>query len=130
MPTNLASLWTGRVLTALAALFWLMDGGIKLVPIDPVIVTLQGLGFQATPGLARGLGLLQLACLLLYLVPRTATIGAIALSAFLGGAIAVNLRAGNPWLTHTLFGVYVGVVTWAGLLLRDRRARQLLFGAR
>jgi hypothetical protein len=127
MPSP-ARLWTGRILTTLAVLFWLMDGAIKLPPIDPVISTLQGLGFNATPELARGLGVLQLACLGLYLLPRTSVIGAIALSAFLGGAIAVNLRVGNPWFSHTLFGVYVGIVTWAGLLLRNRRAWELLFG--
>ncbi|KJV35705.1 DoxX family protein [Luteibacter yeojuensis] len=126
MPSP-ARLWTGRILTALAVLFWLMDGAIKLPPIEPVITTLQGLGFTATPALARGLGVLQLACLALYLLPRTSVIGAIALSAFLGGAIAVNLRVGNPWFTHTLFGVYVGLVTWAGLLLRKPRACELLF---
>jgi hypothetical protein len=125
---NTPSLWTGRVLTGLAILFWLMDGGIKLIPIPAVMQTLEGLGFHMSIGLARGLGVLQLACLALYIVPRTSLVGAILLTGFLGGAIAVNLRAETPLFSHILFGVYVGLVTWAGLLLRHGDARRLLFG--
>jgi hypothetical protein len=127
MLNSKAAIWTGRVLTALAVVFWTLDGVIKLGPMKEVTDTLNGLGFHATPELARGLGLLQLGCLVLYLFPRTAIVGAILLTGYLGGAIAVNLRVENPLFSHVLFGAYVGLVTWAGLLLRDERARSLLF---
>lgn len=122
-----ASVWIGRVLTGLAIAFWLLDGAIKLAPITPVIENLHGLGFQATEGLARGLGVLQLACLALYVVPRTSLLGAVLLTGYLGGAIAIQVRADNPLFSHILFGTYVGLITWAGLLLRDRQARAALF---
>ncbi len=122
--------WSGHILTGLAKLFWLMDGAIKLPPIKPVIDNLHGLGFGITDALARGLGILQLACLALYGVPRTSLLGAILLTGYLGGAIAIQVRADNPLFTHILFGCYVGIITWAGLLLRDRQVCIALFGAR
>lgn len=126
MSNSTISLWTGRVLTGVAIVFWTLDGVIKLSPLQPVLDTLRGLGFVTTPTLARGLGVLQLACLVAYIVPRTSIVGAILLTGYLGGAIAVNLRADNPLFTHILFGAYVGIVTWAGLLLRSERARAIL----
>ena len=127
MLNSKAAIWAGRVLTVLAIIFWTLDGVIKLGPMKQVIDTLGGLGFHASPELARGLGLLQLGCLVLYVFPRTSIAGAILLTGYLGGAIAVNLRAENPLFSHVLFGAYVGLVTWGGLLLRDERARSLLF---
>jgi len=124
-----ALIWSGRMFTGLAILFWVMDGAIKLPPIKPVIDNLHGLGFGITDALARGLGLLQLACLALYVIPRTSLLGAILLTGYLGGAIAIQIRADNPLFTHILFGCYVGIITWVGLLLRDRQARIALFGA-
>lgn len=126
MLNSKAAIWTGRVLTVLAIVFWTLDGVIKLGPLKEVTDTLHGLGFNATPELARGLGLLQLACLVLYILPRTSIAGAILLTGYLGGAIAVNLRVENPLFSHVLFGAYVGLITWGGLLLRDERARAFL----
>ena len=115
-----AGRWTGRALSGLVIVFLVLDSVIKLVPIQPVIDTLQVLGFAPTPTLARGLGVLLLACTLLYAIPRTAWLGAILLTGYLGGAIAIHLRADSPVFTHLLFGAYVGLMLWAGLLLRDR----------
>ena len=118
--------WTGRALSGLVIAFLGMDAVIKLVPIQPVIDTMRTLGFQATPTLARGLGVLLLACTLLYAIPRTALLGAVLLTGYLGGAIAIHLRADSPLFTHVLFGAYLGLMLWAGLLLRDRQALALL----
>jgi hypothetical protein len=114
----------GWLVTALAALFLSFDGVIKLILIDPVIESMAELGF-ASAGLARGIGLLELACLVLYLVPRTAVLGAVLLTGFLGGAVAIHVRIDDPLFSHTLFPVYVGVLFWLGLWLRDRRVRGL-----
>jgi hypothetical protein len=122
-------LWAGRVISGLAIAFLLLDAGMKLVPLKPVIDAMQGLGFSGGDSLARGLGLLLLACTLLYAVPSTAPLGALLLTGYLGGAIAVQLRAGNPWFTHVLFGGYIGLALWAGLLLRSMPARSLLLPA-
>jgi len=122
-----AVLWTGRILSGLAVAFLVMDAGMKLVPIKPVIDAMQELGFNGGDALARGLGVLLLACTLLYAFPRTAPLGALLLTGYLGGAMAVQLRAGNPWFSHILFGGYIGLMLWAGLLLRSSELRGLLF---
>ena len=122
-----AIIWVGRILSGLVIAFLVFDGAIKLVPIQPVIDTMQGLGFNATPALARGLGILCLVCTLLYAIPKTSLLGALLLTGYLGGAIAINLRAGTPLFSHTLFSVYVGIFLWAGLLIRNSQIRSLLF---
>jgi hypothetical protein len=127
-PRFPASVWTGSLLSGLVIAFLVLDGAIKLVPIQPVFDTLQALGFSASTSLARGLGVLLLACTALYAVPRTSLLGAVLLTGYLGGAIAIQIRAGNPTFTHVLFGAYVGVVLWAGLIIRNGRVRSLLFG--
>lgn len=118
--------WTGRVLTGLLVLFLLMDGGIKLVPIRPVTDTLAAIGWPSDDATARGLGVLLIAATVLHLVPRTALLGAILLTGYLGGAVATHARIGSPLFTHTLFGVYLGLVLWAGYWLREPRLRGLL----
>ena len=123
-PTNpKGALWTGRVLSALPILFLLFDGAIKLVKIQPVIDSMAALGY---PDVARALGVLELACTILYAIPRTALLGAILLTGLLGGAIATHLRVQDPWLTHTLFSLYLAAPLWLGLWLRDASLRQLL----
>ncbi|MGA0612060.1 DoxX family protein [Caldimonas sp. KR1-144] len=119
-------LWTGRVLSGLAIAFLLLDAAMKLVPLKPVIDAMQGLGFAGGVSLARGLGALLLACTLLYALPRTAPLGALLLTGYLGGAMAVQLRAGNPLFSHVLFGAYIGLALWAGLLLRSAPLRSML----
>jgi hypothetical protein len=120
-----AHIWAGRVLSGLVIAFLLFDGAMKLVPIAPVTDALTQMGYSADPNLARGLGILLLVCTLLYAVPRTAMLGAILLTGYLGGAIASHLRTGDPVFTHMLFGAYLGLMIWGGLYLRDGRARAL-----
>ena len=117
-------LWAGRIISGLLVAFLLFDGAIKLVPLDVVITTSQELGIPAH--LARTLGVLTLVCTLLYAFPRTAVLGAILLTGYIGGAIYVHVRAGSPMFSHTLFGVYLGLLAWGGLWLRDARLRALI----
>ena len=127
MPvTSKGMLWSGRIMSGLLVAFLLLDGAIKLVPIAPVNDTLQQLGFTVTPELARGLGILTLACAILYAIPRTSILGAIVLTGYLGGAMAVQLRAQNPLFSHLLFGFYLGLLAWGGLYLRDARLREMI----
>lgn len=116
--------WAGRILSAVVVVFLVFDGGIKLVPLAPVIEAMAQLGYPA--GLERVLGVLTLACAALYAVPRTSVVGAILLTGLLGGAIASHLRVGSPVFTHLLFGAYLGLMAWGGLLLRDKRLRGLV----
>ena len=107
-----------------------MDAGMKLAAVPPVMDSFRELGFVSSVPLARGLGGLLLLCTALYAFPKTAAWGAILLTGFLGGTMAIHVRAGNPLLSHVLFGAYLGVMLWAGLLLRDRVLRAALFGQR
>lgn len=116
---------TGIGLTVLAALFWTMDAGMKLASLPQVAETMGPLGWPTDRGTILTLGLIQAASLVLYLIPRTSLLGAVLLTGYLGGAIATHLRVGSPLPSHTLFGVYVGLVTWAGLWLRDAALRRL-----
>lgn len=118
-------IWAGRILSAVVILFLTFDGTIKLVPIAAVTETLAQMGYPASAGLARGLGVLLLLCTLLYAIPRTSLLGAVLLTGYLGGAIASHLRIGSPVFGHLLFGAYLGLMLWGGLYLRDRRARAL-----
>lgn len=120
--------WTGFSMSALVVLFLFMDAGMKLAAVQPVLEAGQQIGFPGA-AMARKLGALLLACTLLYVWPRTSLLGAILVTAFLGGAVATHVRLGNPLFTHVLFGVYVGVLMWAGLVLRDPRLRALLTGS-
>jgi DoxX-like family len=115
----------GLVLTVLAVLFLLMDAVTKLLALPNVLTTTALLGYPGTPDFARFLGVVLLVCTLLYAWPRTAPLGAILLTAYLGGAIASHVRVGSPLFTHILFGVYVALLVWGGLFLRDRRTRDL-----
>jgi hypothetical protein len=122
LVTNRAR-WAGRILTALPVLFMLFDSAIKFSGIDAVAEAHQRLGIPER--FAGLIGAIELACLVLYLVPRTALLGAVLLTGFLGGAVAIHLRIGDPLFSHTLFPIYVGTLFWAGLYLRDARARAL-----
>ncbi len=125
------ALWTGRILSGLVILFMVFDSGIKLVPLDIVIQTCAELGLPTTTGFARGLGILGLVCTILYALPHTSVFGAILLTGYMGGAIATQVRVGNPLFSHLLFGVYLGLFIWGGLFLRDPRVRALIpFSAR
>ncbi len=121
--TSRGMLWAGRILSGLVVLFLIFDGAIKLAPLPIVTETMQQLGYPATVGLARSLGVLLLICTALYVWPRTALLGAVLLTGYLGGAIATHVRIGNPLFSHTLFGVYLGLLIWGGLYLRDAEIR-------
>ena len=120
------ALWTGRVLSAIAIVFLVFDGAVKLVPIQPVTDSLRELGYPATDSFARFLGIVTLVCTALYAWPRTTLLGAVLLTGLMGGAIASHLRLGDPLFTHTLFGVYLGLLFWIGLWLRDERVRRVM----
>jgi hypothetical protein len=127
MYLNESTKWRiGYVLSGLVIAFMLFDGSIKLVPMDMVISASAELGYPATPAMARELGIIGLICAVLYAVPRTSILGAVLLTGYLGGAIASQIRVGNPLFTHVLFGVYLGIFTWGGLYLRDPRVRALI----
>lgn len=116
--------WAGLIVSGLVVAFLLFDAVIKLIPLDVVTQTMAQLGYPA--GLARTLGVLTLICTILYVLPQTSVLGAILLTAYLGGAVATHVRIGNPLFSHALFGVYLGVMIWGGLFLRDRRLRDLI----
>jgi DoxX-like family len=121
-----AALWTGRVLSGLVILFLTVDGVIKLVPIQPVIDSLRELGYPTSVSFARFIGLVTLVGTALYAWPRTSLLGAVLLTGLMGGAIATHLRLDHPLFSHTLFGVYLGLLLWAGLWLRDEQLRRVL----
>lgn len=122
---NKTTNWIGYALSGLFILFMIFDSAIKLPPLDVVTQTLTELGYPASPGLARGLGLLALICTALYAYPRTSVLGAVLMTGYLGGAIATHLRIGSPIFSHLLFSVYMGLFMWGGLYLRDERLRAL-----
>jgi hypothetical protein len=114
----------GWTMTALVGAFLAFDASIKLLVIRPVVDAFHQIGFPIS--LARGMGMLEVLILVLYLAPRTAMLGAVLLTGLLGGAVASHLRLLDPWVSHILFGVYIGAIAWGGLYLRDERLRQLL----
>ncbi|SDO52462.1 DoxX family protein [Phyllobacterium sp. OV277] len=120
------ALWGGWILSGLVIAFLIFDFGIKLVPFDIVLKSLAELGYPDTAAMGRGLGILLMICTVLYAIPRTSILGAILLTGYLGGAIATQLRVGNPLFSHLLFGVYLGLMVWGGLYLRDPRVRALI----
>jgi hypothetical protein len=119
-----AGLWGARILTAVPVLFLLFDGVIKLIRIPAVTETFQQLGWPVS--LAVPIGILELACLIVFVIPPTAVLGALLLTAYLGGAVATHVRIGSPLVSHTLFPVYIGLFIWGALFLRDDRVRALI----
>jgi hypothetical protein len=119
--------WAGRVMNGVVVAFLLVDGAVKVLDLAVVGETLNQLGYPAS--LARGLGVLTLLIAVLYAFPRTAFLGAVLLTGLLGGAMATHLRVGSPLFTHLLFGLYIGVLAWAGLWLRDPRLRAVTWSA-
>jgi len=116
---------TGWILSWLAILFLVMDSTMKLLALPVVLDAGAALGL-AGARMARALGAILMICTILYAAPRTAVLGAILLTGFLGGAVATHVRAGDPLFSHVLFGVYLGVVVWAGIYLRDVNLRMLV----
>jgi len=116
-------LWIGRGLSALFVLFMVGDTAIKLLQLGVVSDALKELGYA--PELGLPIGILQAVLLILYLVTRTSVLGAVLFTGLFGGAFAAHLRTNSPFFTHDMFGVYLGVLAWGGLWLRDPRLRAL-----
>jgi hypothetical protein len=118
------SLWTGRVLSGLVSAFMVFDAVIHLLKPAPVVQAFAQLGIPLD--LAVTLGIIEIACVVLYMIPRASILGAILLTGYLGGAISIQLRVGNPLFSQALFPVYVGWMAWGGIYLRDERLRTLI----
>ena len=114
----------GRIVTALPVLFLSFDTAIKFSHADVVAQSMNQLGYA--PGSAPIIGILELVCIAIYLVPSTAVLGAVLLTGYLGGAIASHVRVGNPLFSHELFPTYIAALLWGGLYLREARLRALL----
>ena len=119
-----ARLLTGRALTTIAALFLTFDAIVKLANVQVALDANAQLGYRAS--LIVPIGVLEIVLLAIYLAPRTSIVGAILWTGYLGGAIASQLRAGNPLFSNVLFPIYVAVLIWGGLWLRDARVRALI----
>lgn len=116
--------WAGIILSVLPILFLTMDAVLKFVKPEEVVKGTTELGYSETVILP--LGVVLLVSVVLYAIPQTAIFGAVMLTAYLGGAVATHVRIGNPLFSHVLFPVYLGIVIWLGLYLRDTRLRVLI----
>jgi uncharacterized membrane protein YhaH (DUF805 family) len=116
--------WTGTILSGIAVLFLLFDSIGKLLKVAPAVAGSAELGYLE--GVIQPIGVILLVCVVTYMIPRTAILGAVLLTGYMGGAIATHVRVGNPLLTHTLFPIYVAALFWGGLFLRDERVRLVL----
>jgi hypothetical protein len=115
--------WVGRILSWLAALFLLFDGVTKLFKPAFVVEATVQLGYPER--VIVGIGVVLVLCTVLYLIPRTAVLGAILVTGYLGGAVATHVRAERSWF-EIVFPIIFGVLVWAGLVLRDERLRALI----
>jgi hypothetical protein len=126
LTTSRPLVWTGRALSGLVILFLVVDAAMKIAALPIVAEAAMMIGWTVDPGFWRAMGLLLLAITALYAWPRTAALGAILLTGYLGGAVATHVRIGNPFFSHTLFAVYLGVALWVGLWLCDARLQSCL----
>jgi hypothetical protein len=120
--------WTGLALSGVAVMFLLFDSVGKLLKVAPVVEGTAQLGYPESTIVP--IGVILLICVVTYIVPRTAILGAVLLTGYMGGAIATHVRVGSPLLTHVLFPVYVSVLVWLGLYLRDQRVGAALQNCR
>ena len=116
-------LWAGRIISGLPALFLLVDGAMKLVKPAPVVEATVRLGYPESTIVP--IGVVLIICTLIYLIPKTSVLGAILLTAYLGGAVATHVRAGEP-LFSIIFAIVFGVMLWLGLYLRSPTLRLLV----
>ncbi len=116
--------WAGRIITGFVTAFMIFDGVIHIMKPAPVVQGFAQLGFPIR--LAVPLGIVSLTCVLLYALPRTSILGAILLTGYLGGAVAIQLPTGNSLFGEILFPVYIGIFLWGGIYLRDERLRALI----
>ena len=122
--SNKKRLITGYVLTTLVALLLAFDTVMKVLRLAPAVQGTTELGYP--PESVFVIGVIELVCLVLYLIPRTSVLGALLLTGYLGGAIATHIRVGSPLLGYTLFPIYVAAMLWGGLYLREARLDDLL----
>ena len=116
--------WAGRIISGIAALALFADSFGKLVQVQPVIDGTLALGYPRDSVFT--LGIVLLTCVVLYVIPKTSVLGAVLLTAYLGGAVATHVRVESPLFTHVLVPTYVAAFVWGGLILRDSRLRALL----
>ena len=119
-PVSKKTLWAGYIMGALPVLLLLMSAVMKLIKPPPVVEGFAHLGLPES--LALALGILELACTVVYLIPQTSVLGAILLTGYLGGATVTHLRVGDPFFMPVILGMLV----WGGLFLRDPRLRALI----
>ena len=124
MKTSTRKTWAAWVLWGAAVLFLAFDAAGKLLTLAPVREGTARLGYPESSVLV--IGIIEVVCLILYVVPRTAVLGALLLTGYLGGAVATHLRIGDPVFSHILFPTYVGMLIWGSLVLRDDRLQRLL----
>lgn len=122
--TSGKSIWAGRIITGLIAAFLVFDAVIHLLKPAPVVEGFAKLNFPLR--FAVPLGITELVGILLYVIPSTSILGAIFLTGYLGGAIAIQLPTGNPFFGEVLFPVYIAVFLWGGIYLRDEKLRALV----
>lgn len=122
--TSAAARWAGRILTGIVVLFLIFDVAIKFSGVKEAVEGTAQLGFA--PHHLPIIGVIGLVCLVLYVIPRTAPLGAVLWTGYLGGAVVTHLRVDNPLFSHTIFPLYVAAFIWGGLYLRDARVRALL----
>ena len=115
------ALWTGRIVSGWIVLFLLFDGAVKVMKLAPAMEGTARLGYPLS--LVVPIGIVELLCVVAYVIPRTSMLGAILLTGYLGGATATQVRLEDPWF---VFPIAVGVLVWVGLLLRDERLRAVI----
>ena len=120
-PVSKTKLWAGRIISALVALSLVFSGVMKLLKPAPVLQGFAHFGYPES--LILGIGILEIACAIVYLIPRTSVLGAILVTGYLGGATATNVRVGDP---SSYVTVILGVLAWGGLYLREDRLRALI----
>lgn len=116
-------LWASRVMSALPVIFLLFDASLKLFQTQVAIEGTVNLGYSADVLLP--LGIIQLICVILYIIPNTSILGAVLLTGYLGGAVATHVRIDDPIFSHTLFPIYFGILLWGGIWLRNIELRRL-----
>ena len=120
-PVSKSMLWAGRIISGLVILMMLFDATIKVIKLPAAVDGTARLGYPA--GLLVPIGLVALACVIAYAIPRTSLLGAILLTGYFGGATATQVRVQDPWF---LFPIFLGVLVWLGLFLRDGRLRSVI----
>lgn len=123
-PISSRVLWASRIMGGIAVLFMLFDTAIKLVRESHAVEGTTQLGYP--DGSVQLLGIIEAVCLVLYLIPRTSVLGMVLLTGYLGGAVATHVRLENPLFSHVLFSVYIALMMWGSLYLREPRLRALL----